>query len=101
MLANRVVAVDHVRRRTYLLAAGREDDVEAARWLDAAEEAVAEALASPPAPTPTPAPGDPEPYVTFQCGRGRAQYLADIAPNQTQLDTGESYDVCLTDQFST
>src|SRR5260221_8660129 len=101
MLANRVVAVDHVRRRTYLLAAGREDDVEAARWLDAAEEAVAEAVASPPAPTPTPAPGDPEPYVTFQCGRGREQYLADIAHSQAELAAGESYEVCLTDQFST
>ncbi len=101
MLANRVVAVDHVRRRTYLLACGNEDDDAADAWLDLAERAVAELLADPPAPTPTPAPDAPEPHVSFQSGRGREQYLADIAHSQDELAAGESYEVCLTDQFST
>jgi para-aminobenzoate synthetase len=101
MLANRVVAVDHVRRDTYLLAVGREDDAEVDLWLDLAQEVVAEALADPPAPVPTPAPEDPEPHVSFQSGRGREQYLADIAASQAELAAGESYEVCLTDQFST
>jgi para-aminobenzoate synthetase len=101
MLANRVVAVDHVRRTTYLLAVGREDDAEIDPWLDMAEEVVHQALANPPAPIPTPAPAEPEPHVSFQSGRGREQYLADIAASQAELAAGESYEVCLTDQFST
>jgi para-aminobenzoate synthetase len=101
MLANRVVAVDHVRRKTYLLAVGREDDIEIDPWLDMAQEAVTAALADPPAPVPTPAPADPPDQVSFQSGRGREQYLADIAASQAELAAGESYEVCLTDQFST
>jgi para-aminobenzoate synthetase len=101
MLANRVVAVDHVRRNTYLLAVGGEDDAGADDWLDLAEEVVAAALADPPAPVPTPAPEDPLAHVSFQSGRGREQYLADIAASQAELAAGESYEVCLTDQFST
>jgi para-aminobenzoate synthetase len=101
MLANRVVAVDHVRRRTYVCAVGREDDAEADAWLELAAAAVAEVLADPPAPVPTPDPEDPPAHVTFQSGRGREQYLADIAHSQAELAAGESYEVCLTDQFST
>jgi para-aminobenzoate synthetase len=101
MLANRVVAVDHVRRRTYVCAVGREGDAEADAWLDRAAEAVAETLADPPAPLPTPAPEDPPDHVVFQGGRGRERYLADIASSQAELAAGESYEVCLTDQFST
>jgi para-aminobenzoate synthetase len=101
MLANRVVAVDHVRRRTYLCAVGREDDGEADAWLDLAEGLVADALASPPEPLPTPVPEDPPEHVVFQPGRGRERYLADIAASQAELAAGESYEVCLTDQFST
>jgi para-aminobenzoate synthetase len=112
MLANRVVAVDHVRRRGHLIALCREGDAEAERWLDEAEAAVAEALANPPAPTPIP-PGDddsPSPqkaatggesHVIFHSGRGRERYLADIARSQAEMAAGESYEVCLTDQFST
>ena len=101
MLANRVIAVDHVRRRTYVCAVGREDDAEADAWLEMAAAAVDEALANPPAPVPTPAPEDPPDQVVFQSGRGRARYLADIASSQAELAAGESYEVCLTDQFST
>ena len=101
MLATRVVAVDHVRRRTYVCAVGREDDPEADAWLDLAEAAVAEALAEQPAPLPTPDPTDPPERIVFQSGRGRERYLADIAASQAELAAGESYEVCLTDQFST
>jgi para-aminobenzoate synthetase len=106
MLANRLVAVDHVHGRTHLIALsrGEEDGAEAERWLDGAEAAVAELLADPP---PAPSAADPafgEPSadsVRFECGRGREQYLADIARSQAELAAGESYEVCLTDQIST
>jgi para-aminobenzoate synthetase len=101
MLANRVIAVDHVRRRTYVCAVGREDDAEADAWVEMAATVVAETLADPPEPVPTPDPEQPAPHVSFQSGRGREQYLADIAHSQSELAAGESYEVCLTDQFST
>lgn len=108
MLANRVVAVDHVRHRTDLFALCRDDEPDAERWLDEAEAVVGEALAAPPAePSPQAqmaadgAPAAPDGPVTFRCGRGREQYLADIARCQAALAAGESYEVCLTDQIST
>ncbi len=104
MLANRLVAVDHVRHRTHLVALCRGEEADAERWLDDAEAAVAEALASPPASASQPAPPDGQPleaHVSFRVGRGREQYLADIARSQAELAAGESYEVCLTDQIST
>jgi para-aminobenzoate synthetase len=108
MLANRVVAVDHVRHRTDLFALCRDDEPDAERWLDEAEAVVREALAAPPAGPSSPAgmaadgvPATPDDPVTFRCGRGREQYLADIARCQAALAAGESYEVCLTDQIST
>jgi para-aminobenzoate synthetase len=104
MLANRVVAVDHVAHRTDLLVLAREDDAEAERWLDEAEAAVREGLADAAAERGVDrnagADDGVEP-VTFTCGRGREQYLADIARCQAALAAGESYEVCLTDQIST
>lgn len=101
MLANRVVAVDHTKNKTYVFALCRGEDAEAERWLDAAEELVAAAIAEPPAERPLAAPMDPGGHVTFHSGRGRERYLADIAKSQAELLAGESYEVCLTDQFST
>jgi para-aminobenzoate synthetase len=157
MFANRVVAVDHTRKVTHLLAICGEDDRDADGWLDDAALAVREALAAtaetiaaapetiaatpgqeppqqrqsqpqprPPSQPPSSQPpspsqprsqsqpqspsqpheatagGDPSAHqVTFRCGRGREQYLADIARCQAELAAGESYEICLTDQIST
>jgi para-aminobenzoate synthetase len=99
MLANRVVAVDHVNKRTHLLALFLDDERDAERWLDVAEAVVQDVLplaalelAPQPAASAT---------VTFRVGRGRRQYLADIARCQKELAAGESYEVCLTDHIST
>jgi para-aminobenzoate synthetase len=103
MLANRLVAVDHVRRRTHLVALCHGDEAEAETWLDVAEAAVRETVAEPPEPV-TPralAEGPRSEQVSFECGRGRRQYLADIERSQAELAAGESYEVCLTDQIST
>jgi para-aminobenzoate synthetase len=104
MLANRLVAVDHVRGRTHLMALSGEDAEGAERWLDEAEAVVQETLADPTAAGLDRARtfGEPSaPHVNFECGRGREQYLADIARSQAELAAGESYEVCLTDQIST
>jgi para-aminobenzoate synthetase len=101
MLANRVAAVDHTKNQTYLFALCRGEDPEAERWLDDAEALVKRAIADPPASRPLAPPMDPGGHVSFQSGRGRERYLADIAKSQAELLAGESYEVCLTDQFST
>lgn len=101
MLANRVVAVDHTNHRTHVMALAGEGDAEADRWLEAATELAAAAIAQPPAPAPLAPPADPDGHVVFRSGRGRQRYLADIVRSQEELAAGESYEVCLTDQFST
>jgi para-aminobenzoate synthetase len=101
MLANRVVAVDHTKNRTYVFALCRGEDPEAELWLDAAEDLIAKAIAEPPAERLLAPPSDPGGHVTYRSGRGRERYLADIAKSQSELLAGESYEVCLTDQFST
>jgi para-aminobenzoate synthetase len=105
MLANRVVAVDHAHERTHLLAVCAEEEVEeAGAWLDEVEAVARDLIADPPA---SPSAGDTafgEPsdsHVSFDCGRGRRQYLADIDRSQAEMAAGESYEVCLTDQIST
>ncbi|MHB8242738.1 MAG: aminodeoxychorismate synthase component I [Solirubrobacteraceae bacterium] len=102
MLANRIVAVDHEAQRTHLLALAHGEEPEAERWLEEAERVASEVLATGTEPiralrtTST----NSEP-VTFRCGRGREQYLVDIARCQSALTAGESYEVCLTDQIHT
>jgi para-aminobenzoate synthetase len=100
MLANRLIAVDHLADRTHLLAVFREDEAGAERWLDEAEAIARETLADPTPVSPLPESGD-EDHVVFHCGRGREQYLADIIRSQAELAAGESYEVCLTDQIWT
>jgi para-aminobenzoate synthetase len=119
MLATRVVAVDHVQGLTHLLALGREGEGEeeggVARWLDEAEAAVRDTLAAPGGVDREVGAGPgagggaidvafgvpTSDSVSFRCGRGREQYIADILRCQAELAAGESYEVCLTDQIST
>jgi para-aminobenzoate synthetase len=102
MLANRVVAVDHTSHETHLLALGSCADGDAERWLEEAERVVRELLDAAAKPSPVVAEADPPEHpVRFHCGRGREQYLADIARCQSELAAGESYEICLTDQIST
>jgi aminodeoxychorismate synthase component I len=120
MLANRVVAVDHARERTHVFALVDHDDVDAPRarhvggpsahrheraaqvaWLEEATRVAAAAICDPPTERPLDPPAEPGAHVTFRCGRGRTQYLADIERSQAELAAGESYEVCLTDQIST
>jgi para-aminobenzoate synthetase len=106
MLANRVIAVDHVDGLIHLYALCGDDEVEAVRWLTEAEAMIRELLERGPseaevraASLPLAAAGHAD--VIFRCGRGRERYLADIARCQAALSAGESYEVCLTDQIHT
>jgi para-aminobenzoate synthetase len=103
MLANRLVAVDHVRDVTHVIAVTRGSESDAAAWLEGTEAVVRELIVCPPAESAEPVPpadsGSRE--VIFRCGRGREQYIADILRSQSSLHAGESYEVCLTDQIHT
>ncbi|MGA7705020.1 MAG: aminodeoxychorismate synthase component I [Solirubrobacteraceae bacterium] len=126
LFANRVVAVDHTTGLTHVMVLRTGDEPEALAWLDQAERAARACLersrqgsrapldqAAPgagPATAPNPTErgetgtnNDPPPSqpVVFRPGRGREQYLADIARCQSALAAGESYEVCLTDQIHT
>jgi hypothetical protein len=103
MLADRLIAIDHVRDRTHVFALATGEEPEAQQWLDQAERAVREAIAAPPSEllTTTTTQNPPDEPVIFRPGRGREQYLADIARCQSALGAGESYEVCLTDQIHT
>jgi para-aminobenzoate synthetase len=108
MLANRVVAVDHARERTHVFALVRTEQsayaaerVAQTAWLESTTRLAAAAICDPPPERPLDPPVEPGAHVSFRCGRGRAQYLADIERSQAELAAGESYEVCLTDQIST
>jgi para-aminobenzoate synthetase len=103
MFANRVIAVDHVAGRTHVLSLGAVEDPDAERWMERAERAVRGALCEPPPDMTSTGttPRSPNTQVVFKVGRGREQYLADIARCQSALAAGESYEVCLTDQIHT
>jgi para-aminobenzoate synthetase len=102
MLANRVIAIDHTTGRTHAIALCVGEEPDAQDWLDQAERAVHRALTAPPALFETGTNVDPPSQpVIFRPGRGREQYLADIARCQSALGAGESYEVCLTDQIHT
>lgn len=100
MLANRVVAVDHIAHVTHVVALAGDGDREAELWLDEAERVVRASLDGAD-PLVHEAPQASDERVIFRCGRGREQYLADIARCQSALMAGESYEVCLTDQIHT
>ncbi len=104
IFANRVVAVDHLTHRTHLLALCHGDEPDAEQWLAEVESVARETLEHPaPEPPTRHAASDQRPLepVRFHTGRGREQYLADIARCQAALSAGESYEVCLTDQIHT
>lgn len=96
IFADRVLAFDHRSGSVYACAvdpAGHESD--GRRWLAGLAGALAGARgrgATPPARFATgPVPAVPD--------RSREQYLADIARCQQLLADGETYEVCLTNQF--
>jgi para-aminobenzoate synthetase len=110
MLANRIVAIDHVEQRTTLIALCLEDmEFEQRSWLKHAAATVRDLLDNGPTEAqvranPLPAgmgDGDEPNEVVFRCGRGRERYLADIARCQAEMAAGESYEICLTDRIHT
>ncbi|MCD0452106.1 aminodeoxychorismate synthase component I [Actinocorallia sp. API 0066] len=102
MRADRIIVVDHVEHRTYLVALcrpGAESVAEADAWLARTASAVGaleKAAPVPAAPGPSPGVDVPASFV-----RDRETYLSDIAECLRKLREGESYEVCLTNMLRT
>ncbi|MFD8300851.1 aminodeoxychorismate synthase component I [Streptomyces sp. NPDC059690] len=101
LFADRLIAVDHLRRFTYAVCLA-EDTPQAAReaedWLEGALAQlsfVATDTVRPPrhtSATPEPELGAAEPWLV----RDRTRYLADIEDCRRELRAGTSYEICLT-----
>ncbi|WP_406693093.1 aminodeoxychorismate synthase component I [Saccharopolyspora sp. ID03-671] len=90
IFADRFVAVDHLRGRTYLVALSEGDRAEAVDWL-AGTSAVLSAL------LPAGEPGDAEgAEIERALARDRAAYVREVLTCQDHLLAGESYEICLT-----
>ena len=98
LFADRLVAVDHQERQTYLVCvaedspAGRDG---ATWWLDETADALRDLPPAEPTGVEPPADGH-APAVEPWLIRGREQYLADIAECKRSLLAGDSYEICLT-----
>jgi para-aminobenzoate synthetase len=94
VFADRLIAFDHLERRTYLLCLTEPGgDAGAERWLD---ETSLRLGSLPPLAEPEWA-GDGE-RVEFRLGRSRQRYLDDIVACKRRLIAGETYEVCLTNK---
>jgi para-aminobenzoate synthetase len=95
LLADRIVAVDHEREQTHLLALsdGSPPETGAARsWLAATQAALGALPALDEPPMAYPGQAGPQ----FTLGRGREHHLANIETCKRLLESGESYEICLT-----
>ncbi|RKH57844.1 aminodeoxychorismate synthase component I, partial [Corallococcus interemptor] len=94
VLADRLLAWDHLERTVYLVALAPEHEAaQVQAWFDATEAS----LRALPALAPVaPGPGAPFPV---RLARNRETYLADIQHCMAQLHEGETYEVCLTNKL--
>jgi para-aminobenzoate synthetase len=98
LFADRLVAFDHLDRRTYVLCVTDEANAAAgARWIAKTRRRL---LALPPLAPPA-LPAEPRPPLEFRLSRSREGYLDDIRRCQQYLLDGESYEICLTNQIAT
>ncbi|HVF79665.1 MAG TPA: chorismate-binding protein, partial [Solirubrobacteraceae bacterium] len=99
LLADRIVAIDHELGRTHVLAIsdGSAAEVAAADdWLTATQDALAT----------LPELGEPrmldhdQAALEFTLSRGREHYKANIETCKRLLESGESYEICLTNKLA-
>jgi para-aminobenzoate synthetase len=99
VLADRMIAFDHLEGATYVLAICEQGETEGAdRWIS---ETSLRLASLPPISEPewseVATEGEP---VEFALSRSHRQYLEDIAECKRQLADGESYEICLTNKIT-
>jgi para-aminobenzoate synthetase len=93
VFADRLIAFDHLERRTWLLCLTEPDGAaEAERWLEETSQRLASLPQLPELPPPNAEPAG------FRLRRPRERYLDDIAACKRRLRAGETYEVCLTNK---
>jgi para-aminobenzoate synthetase len=101
LFTDRAVVVDHADHCTYLLALGTTaHDPDAVKWLDRTAARL-ELLPSPETHPRRPPVTSATLGDTFVPRHDRAQYLARIHECLEEIKNGESYEICLTNMFST
>ena len=101
VLADRLIAFDHVEETTYVLCVSEPDGVEQAeRWI---RDTSLRLVSLPPLEEPdwerrSGERGDPP--VHFELSRSHERYLADIARCKQELTDGETYEICLTNKVT-
>ena len=99
LLADRIVAIDHELGQTHLLAlsdGSGADDRSARDWLD---ETMAALDDLPELPQPDMLDHD-RAALEFRLSRGREHYMANIETCKRLLESGESYEICLTNTLT-
>jgi para-aminobenzoate synthetase len=95
IFADRLIALDHLTRSTYLLYLGRTEDEEAARaWFNQIESSLHDLdryVLEEPLWRPAP--------VEFKLKQPQDEYLRRIHECLNHIRDGESYEICLTNQF--
>lgn len=95
---DRFVAIDHLQRRTYVVAVAEPGAAAAARdWIERTAE-ILNGLVEPVSGEQVPPVAD-DMDISRWLACPREQYLADIAECQRQLRAGESYEICLTNKL--
>jgi para-aminobenzoate synthetase len=98
VFAGRLIAFDHLERRTYVICANEPGgDQQAACWI--AETCSRLASLTAPINSEREAVGPEEP-IDFRLSRSHAQYLDDIATCRQRLSEGETYEICLTNKIT-
>lgn len=100
VLADRMLAFNHVERRTYLLCLAEPGgEGEADEWLAATVDTLATLRSGAPygkEPRPVVGDGSASERASFHLARPRERYLEEIAACRRLLAEGETYEVCLT-----
>ncbi|HYY56319.1 MAG TPA: aminodeoxychorismate synthase component I, partial [Pyrinomonadaceae bacterium] len=96
VLADRIIAFDHLEQCTYLLCFDEKGEaLRAERWLGETERKLRD-LPSLPEVARAASSGP----VTFRLNRSHQTYLDDIRSCQQHIKEGETYEICLTNQIS-
>jgi para-aminobenzoate synthetase len=94
--SDRFIAVDHVEKKTYIIAIDEPSHAERAKkWIDRTRAAI-ERAAPPAMPEVRNIPNEP---IKFFLDRDRETYLSDIRRCLDLIQQGETYQVCLTNEL--
>jgi para-aminobenzoate synthetase len=96
LLTDRLVAIDHELGQTHVLALNEGPVAAARRWVDE----TAAALADLPALDEPAVVDHEQSALEFELSRGREHYLANIETCKRLLESGESYEICLTNKIT-